>query len=141
MYTTNNDVRTATITIKIRPTGEYGNRRKVTITLPAEFDINDKASKVTITLPAEFDINDKASTEVYYHAWNEHRGLPADHPYRTAIESVKDKAVGGIRLHELMLTSCKGVTSVSIAPRRLSESSLRFSGITSNTTLFPLSKS
>ena len=96
MYTTNNDVRTATITIKIRPTGEYGNRRKV-----------------TITLPAEFDINDKASTEVYYHAWNEHRGLPADHPYRTAIESVKDKAVGGIRLHELMLTSCKGVTSVS----------------------------
>ena len=96
MYTTNNDVRTATITIKIRPTGEYGNRRKV-----------------TITLPAEFDINDKASTEVYYHAWNEHRGLPADHPYRTAIESVKDKAIWGIRLHELMLTSCKGVTSVS----------------------------
>lgn len=96
MYTTDQKVQKATVNVQIRPTGEYGNRRKV-----------------TIRLPASFNIDDKDSTKVYYHAWNDHRGLPNDHPFFAAIEAVKNKQSGGIRLHELMLTSRQGTTYVS----------------------------
>ena len=96
MYTTDQKISAATVTIQIRPTGEYGNRRRV-----------------TITVPADFDLNDKSTTQVYYHNWNVYRSLPESSPFYAAIEAVRGKETN-IRLHELMLSSRGGKSFVSV---------------------------
>lgn len=96
MYTTDPKVQEAAVTVQIRPSGEYNHRRKV-----------------IITLPAIFDFDDRDSTKVYYHAWNTGKKLPECNPYFEAVEAVKSNQ-NNIRLHELMLTSCKEKTFVSV---------------------------
>lgn len=96
MYTTNPKVQEAAVTVQIRPSGEYNHRRKV-----------------IITLPATFNLDDRDSTKVYYHAWSAGKSLPKSNPYFEAIEAVQSSP-NNIRLHELMLTSCKEKTFVSV---------------------------
>lgn len=96
MYTTDPKVQEAAVTVQIRPSGEYNHRRKV-----------------IITIPASFDFDDRDSTSIYYRAWNTGKSLPECNPYCAAIEAVENSK-NNIRLHELMLTSCKGKTFVSV---------------------------
>lgn len=63
--------------------------------------------------PASFDFDDRNSTSAYYCAWNTGKNLPECNPYCAAIEAVKSSQ-NNIRLHELMLTSCKEKTFVSV---------------------------
>lgn len=97
MYTTDQKVSEATVVIQIRPTGEYGQRRRV-----------------TITVPADFDINDRTSTQVYYQSWNLRHNLPESNPFFAAIEAVQDKEKANLRLRELILTSRRGKSYVSV---------------------------
>ena len=110
MYTTDPKIQEATVTVQTRPTDEYKHRRKV-----------------IITIPASFDFDDRNSTSAYYCAWNRGKNLPECSPYCAApivqpllcspycaaIEAVKSSQ-NNIRLHELMLTSCKEKTFVSV---------------------------
>lgn len=96
MYTTDPKIQEATVTVQTRPTDEYKHRRKV-----------------IITIPASFDFDDRNSTSAYYCAWNTGKNLPECSPYCAAIEAVKSSQ-NNIRLHELMLTSCKEKTFVSV---------------------------
>lgn len=96
MYTTDPKIQEATVTVRTRPTDEYKHRRKV-----------------IITIPASFDFDDRNSTSAYYCAWNRGKNLPKCSPYCAAIEAVKSSQ-NNIRLHELMLTSCKEKTFVSV---------------------------
>lgn len=96
MYTTDPKIQEATVTVQTRLANEYKHRRKVIITIPASFD---------------FDYRN--STSAYYCAWNTGKNLPECNPYCAAIEAVKSSQ-NNIRLHELMLTSCKEKTFVSV---------------------------
>lgn len=96
MYTTDPKIQEATVTVQTRPTDEYKHRRKV-----------------IITIPASFDFDGRNSTSAYYCAWNRGKNLPECSPYCAAIEAVKSSQ-NNIRLHELMLTSCKEKTFVSV---------------------------
>lgn len=96
MYTTDPKIQEATVTVQTRPTDEYKHRWKV-----------------IITIPASFDFDDRNSTSAYYCAWNRGKNLPECSPYCAAIEAVKSSQ-NNIRLHELMLTSCKEKTFVSV---------------------------
>lgn len=96
MYTTNPKIQEATVTVQTRLANEYKHRRKV-----------------IITIPASFDFDDRNSTSAYYCAWNTGKNLPECNPYCAAIEAVKSSQ-NNIRLHELMLTSCKEKTFVSV---------------------------
>lgn len=95
MYTTDPKIQEATVTVQTRLANEYKHRRKVIITIPA------------------FDFDDRNSTSAYYCAWNTGKNLPECNPYCAAIEAVKSSQ-NNIRLHELMLTSCKEKTFVSV---------------------------
>lgn len=95
MYTTDPKIQEATVTVQTRLANEYKHRRKV-----------------IITIPASFDFDDRNSTSAYYCAWNTGKNLPECNPYCAAIEAVKSSQ-NNIRLHELMLTSCKEKTFVS----------------------------
>ena len=96
MYTTDPKIQEATVTVQTRLANEYKHRRKV-----------------IITIPASFDFDDRNSTSAYYRAWNTGKNLPECNPYCAAIEAVKSSQ-NNIRLHELMLTSCKEKTFVSV---------------------------
>lgn len=96
MYTTDPKIQEATVTVQTRLANEYKHRRKV-----------------IITIPASFDFDDRNSTSAYYCAWNTGKNLPECNPYCAAIEAVKSSQ-NNIRLHELMLTSCKEKTFVSV---------------------------
>ena len=96
MYTTDPKIQEATVTVQTRLANEYKHRRKV-----------------IITIPASFDFDDRNSTSAYYCAWNTGKNLPECNPYYAAIEAVKSSQ-NNIRLHELMLTSCKEKTFVSV---------------------------
>ena len=96
MYTTDPKIQEATVTVQTRLANEYKHRRKV-----------------IITIPASFDFDDRNSTSAYYCAWNTGKNLPESNPYCAAIEAVKSSQ-NNIRLHELMLTSCKEKTFVSV---------------------------
>ena len=96
MYTTDPKIQEATVTVQTRLANEYKHRRKV-----------------IITIPASFDFDDRNSTSAYYCAWNTGKNLPECNPYGAAIEAVKSSQ-NNIRLHELMLTSCKEKTFVSV---------------------------
>lgn len=96
MYTTDPKIQEATVTVQTRLANEYKHRRKV-----------------IITIPASFDFDDRNSTSAYYCAWNTGKSLPECNPYCAAIEAVKSSQ-NNIRLHELMLTSCKEKTFVSV---------------------------
>ena len=96
MYTTDPKIQEATVTVQTRLANEYKHRRKV-----------------MITIPASFDFDDRNSTSAYYCAWNTGKNLPECNPYCAAIEAVKSSQ-NNIRLHELMLTSCKEKTFVSV---------------------------
>lgn len=96
MYTTDSKIQEATVTVQTRLANEYKHRRKV-----------------IITIPASFDFDDRNSTSAYYCAWNTGKNLPECNPYCAAIEAVKSSQ-NNIRLHELMLTSCKEKTFVSV---------------------------
>ena len=96
MYTTDPKIQEATVTVQTRLANEYKHRRKV-----------------IITIPASFDCDDRNSTSAYYCAWNTGKNLPECNPYCAAIEAVKSSQ-NNIRLHELMLTSCKEKTFVSV---------------------------
>ena len=96
MYTTDPKIQEATVTVQTRLANEYKHRRKV-----------------IITSPASFDFDDRNSTSAYYCAWNTGKNLPECNPYCAAIEAVKSSQ-NNIRLHELMLTSCKEKTFVSV---------------------------
>ena len=96
MYTTDPKIQEATVTVQTRLANEYKHRRKV-----------------IITIPASFDFDDRNSTSAYYCAWNTGKNLPECNPYCAAIEAVKCSQYN-IRLHELMLTSCKEKTFVSV---------------------------
>lgn len=96
MYTTDPKIQEATVTVQTRLANEYNHRRKV-----------------IITIPASFDFDDRNSTSAYYCAWNTGKNLPECNPYCAAIEAVKSSQ-NNIRLHELMLTSCKEKTFVSV---------------------------
>lgn len=96
MYTTDPKIQEATVTVQTRLVNEYKHRRKV-----------------IITIPASFDFDDRNSTSAYYCAWNTGKNLPECNPYCAAIEAVKSSQ-NNIRLHELMLTSCKEKTFVSV---------------------------
>lgn len=96
MYTTDQKIQEATVTVQTRLANEYKHRRKV-----------------IITIPASFDFDDRNSTSAYYCAWNTGKNLPECNPYCAAIEAVKSSQ-NNIRLHELMLTSCKEKTFVSV---------------------------
>ena len=96
MYTTDPKIQEATVTVQTRLANEYKHRRKG-----------------IITIPASFDFDDRNSTSAYYCAWNTGKNLPECNPYCAAIEAVKSSQ-NNIRLHELMLTSCKEKTFVSV---------------------------
>ncbi len=96
MYTTDPKIQEATVTVQTRLANEYKHRRKV-----------------IITIPASFDFDDRNSTSAYYCAWNTGKNLPECNPYCATIEAVKSSQ-NNIRLHELMLTSCKEKTFVSV---------------------------
>lgn len=96
MYTTDPKIQEATVTVQTRLANEYKHRRKV-----------------IITIPASFDFDDRNSTSAYYCALNTGKNLPECNPYCAAIEAVKSSQ-NNIRLHELMLTSCKEKTFVSV---------------------------
>ena len=96
MYTTDPKIQEATVTVQTRLANEYKHRQKV-----------------IITIPASFDFDDRNSTSAYYCAWNTGKNLPECNPYCAAIEAVK-RSQNNIRLHELMLTSCKEKTFVSV---------------------------
>lgn len=96
MYTTDPKIQEATVTVQTRLANEYKHRRKV-----------------IITIPASFDFDDRNSISAYYCAWNTGKNLPECNPYCAAIEAVKSSQ-NNIRLHELMLTSCKEKTFVSV---------------------------
>ena len=96
MYTTDPKIQEATVTVQTRLANEYKHRRKV-----------------IITIPTSFDFDDRNSTSAYYCAWNTGKNLPECNPYCAAIEAVKSSQ-NNIRLHELMLTSCKEKTFVSV---------------------------
>ncbi len=96
MYTTDPKIQEATVTVQTRLANEYKHRRKE-----------------IITIPASFDFDDRNSTSAYYCAWNTGKNLPECNPYCAAIEAVKSSQ-NNIRLHELMLTSCKEKTFVSV---------------------------
>lgn len=96
MYTTDPKIQEATVTVQTRLANEYKHRRKV-----------------IITIPASFDFDDRNFTSAYYCAWNTGKNLPECNPYCAAIEAVKSSQ-NNIRLHELMLTSCKEKTFVSV---------------------------
>lgn len=96
MYTTDPKIQEATVTVQTRLANEYKHRRKV-----------------IITISASFDFDDRNSTSAYYCAWNTGKNLPECNPYCAAIEAVKSSQ-NNIRLHELMLTSCKEKTFVSV---------------------------
>lgn len=96
MYTTDPKIQEATVTVQTRLANEYKHRRKV-----------------IITIPASFDFDDRNSTSAYYCAWNTGKNLPECNPYCAATEAVKSSQ-NNIRLHELMLTSCKEKTFVSV---------------------------
>ena len=96
MYTTDPKIQEATVTVQTRLANEYKHRRKV-----------------IITIHASFDFDDRNSTSAYYCAWNTGKNLPECNPYCAAIEAVKSSQ-NNIRLHELMLTSCKEKTFVSV---------------------------
>ena len=96
MYTTDPKIQEATVTVQTRLANEYKHRRKV-----------------IITIPASFDFDDRNSTSAYYCAWNTGKNLPECNTYCAAIEAVKSSQ-NNIRLHELMLTSCKEKTFVSV---------------------------
>ena len=96
MYTTDPKIQEATVTVQTRLANEYKHRRKV-----------------IITILASFDFDDRNSTSAYYCAWNTGKNLPECNPYCAAIEAVKSSQ-NNIRLHELMLTSCKEKTFVSV---------------------------
>ena len=96
MYTTDPKIQEATVTVQTRLANEYKHRRKV-----------------IITITASFDFDDRNSTSAYYCAWNTGKNLPECNPYCAAIEAVKSSQ-NNIRLHELMLTSCKEKTFVSV---------------------------
>lgn len=96
MYTTDPKIQEATVTVQTHLANEYKHRRKV-----------------IITIPASFDFDDRNSTSAYYCAWNTGKNLPECNPYCAAIEAVKSSQ-NNIRLHELMLTSCKEKTFVSV---------------------------
>lgn len=96
MYTTDPKIQEATVTVQTLLANEYKHRRKV-----------------IITIPASFDFDDRNSTSAYYCAWNTGKNLPECNPYCAAIEAVKSSQ-NNIRLHELMLTSCKEKTFVSV---------------------------
>ena len=96
MYTTDPKIQEATVTVQTRLANEYKHRRKA-----------------IITIPASFDFDDRNSTSAYYCAWNTGKNLPECNPYCAAIEAVKSSQ-NNIRLHELMLTSCKEKTFVSV---------------------------
>lgn len=96
MYTTDPKIQEATVTVQTRLANEYKHLRKV-----------------IITIPASFDFDDRNSTSAYYCAWNTGKNLPECNPYCAAIEAVKSSQ-NNIRLHELMLTSCKEKTFVSV---------------------------
>ena len=96
MYTTDPKIQEATFTVQTRLANEYKHRRKV-----------------IITIPASFDFDDRNSTSAYSCAWNTGKNLPECNPYCAAIEAVKSSQ-NNIRLHELMLTSCKEKTFVSV---------------------------
>ena len=96
MYTTDPKIQKAPVTVQTRLANEYKHRRKV-----------------IITIPASFDFDDRNSTSAYYCAWNTGKNLPECNPYCAAIEAVKSSQ-NNIRLHELMLTSCKEKTFVSV---------------------------
>lgn len=96
MYTTDPKIQEATVTVQTRLANEYKHRRKV-----------------IITIPASFDFDDRNSTSAYYCAWNTGKNLSECNPYCAAIEAVKSSQ-NNIRLHELMLTSCKEKTFVSV---------------------------
>ena len=96
MYTTDPKIQEATVTVQTRLANEYKHRLKV-----------------IITIPASFDFDDRNSTSAYYCAWNTGKNLPECNPYCAAIEAVKSSQ-NNIRLHELMLTSCKEKTFVSV---------------------------
>lgn len=96
MYTTDPKIQEATVTVQTRLANEYKHRRKV-----------------IITIPASFDFDDRNSTSAYYCAWNTGKNPPECNPYCAAIEAVKSSQ-NNIRLHELMLTSCKEKTFVSV---------------------------
>ena len=96
MYTTDPKIQEATVTVQTRLANEYKHRRKV-----------------IITIPASFDFDDRNSTSAYYCVWNTGKNLPECNPYCAAIKAVKSSQ-NNIRLHELMLTSCKEKTFVSV---------------------------
>lgn len=112
MYTTDPKIQEATVTVQTRLANEYKHRRKV-----------------IITIPASFDFDDRNSTSAYYCAWNTGKNLPECNPYCAAIEAVKSSQ-NNIRLHELMLTSCKEKTFVSV----ISETSDNINRIMQNLT-------
>ncbi len=114
MYTTDPKIQEATVTVQTRLANEYKHRRKV-----------------IITIPASFDFDDRNSTSAYYCAWNTGKNLPECNPYCAAIEAVKSSQ-NNIRLHELMLTSCKEKTFVSV----IGETSDNINRIMQNLTQF-----
>lgn len=89
---TDSQVSQTTVNASIQRVGEYGHW-----------------FKVTINVKVPFDINNAHSSRVYYNAWQRYHNLPVDSPFHKEIEMVKNE----IRLHEMMLSSCRGITYVS----------------------------
>lgn len=81
-----------TIQVKIRDIGEYCSRRKV-----------------YITIPADFDFHSKDDTKPLFDAWNNCRSLPADHPFYDNMVLIKNY----IRFQEMVLNSHSGKTSIT----------------------------
>lgn len=65
--------------------------------------------KVSISIPVKFDIEDNSSTQSYYTAWTNSRNLPEDHPLHNCIKGIKEV----VRFHEMQLVSRSGDTYVS----------------------------
>lgn len=82
-----------TVQVNIRSFGEFLNHRKV-----------------TISLPASFDLEDKSTTKPIYEAWNKGKNVPESNPHRHSIDEVKKS----LKLHEMMLTSRNGQTYISV---------------------------
>lgn len=81
-----------TILVNVRNVGEFGNR-----------------FKVNVSIPAQFDIEDDSSTKIYYTSWNNERNLPKEHPLHNCIEEIKEV----VRLHEMQLISRSDIKYVS----------------------------
>lgn len=86
-------IKQAEIRVKIRTTGEFGNRRRVFLYIPEEFNFNDQASK-----------------DMYFSVWSHTHNLPEDHPFHDSIEEMQKS----IRLHEMTVTSRDQKTFVLI---------------------------